>query len=310
MPSSPSPSPYQPSYWGVIADDAWTIGVPVLYGDAIIGVPQATVASGAACALQVGGIADLPKTGGVEAITAGARLYMAAGVVSTTETGTPIGVAVATATQAATTVRCLLYGAVPADVADSIAAALATASHQLLVSDGAKSWDIATVADESVVGRTAAGTVGSIAIAEGAVLRRATGGAVGGGKIDAEHLSVNDPVSTSGTTDGGPLIVLPITIPDATGAIDITNTGKLQVIDVKIVQNGLGGAANNYQLQTASGALNISDAIAGVASAGAILTAATLANTTVADAAGLRINVVKAAGDASGTALVYAIKIT
>lgn len=93
----------------VTAGATFTAGTPVTQGK-LTGVPLNSGVSGETIQLQICGVFSLTKTAPL-VITQGDRLYWSGTEVNKTVTGTPIGIAAASAVSAATTVEVLLYEA-------------------------------------------------------------------------------------------------------------------------------------------------------------------------------------------------------
>lgn len=109
----------------VTAGGTYVSGTPVKIGTALFGIPVASAASGAECAVMVTGVADLPKSGGTGVtFSLGDKVYWSGTAATATATDSLVGVATAAALNAATTVEVSLNGSIISQAdADALAAA-------------------------------------------------------------------------------------------------------------------------------------------------------------------------------------------
>lgn len=109
----------------VTAGGNYTSGTPVKIGTALFGIPVATAASGAECAVMVTGVADLVKSGGTGVtFSLGDKVYWSGTVATATATDSLVGVCTAAAANNDTKVEVSLNGSIISQAdADALAAA-------------------------------------------------------------------------------------------------------------------------------------------------------------------------------------------
>jgi predicted RecA/RadA family phage recombinase len=109
------------TYLQVIASATHTAGTPIMIGNNLFGVPQATVVSGLPSNLQIGGVAALPKTSGAAAYSVGQKVLWDAGNNVVVDSGDfpAIGLCTKAATAASTSVEVKLND-LPKDVSGTL----------------------------------------------------------------------------------------------------------------------------------------------------------------------------------------------
>lgn len=175
-------------------------------------------------------------------------------------------------------------------------------SEQRVLS-GVQNWDVLTIGGDA--GSTGAYRVYASSDEPAPLFYKPYGGPVttaglADGSVTDPKLAKNVHVASAGTIGSpSPVVTLQLEVASAAGptyTVSYTGlSGKHEIIGVSVVQLGAGFAANSYKLQT-SAAADITDAMTTGLGVGVVKYAGSLANTTLLDAAGLKVLVTNGGG--------------